>query len=260
MSTRTTPQKFTKHYPNTDACRAALANYRWLTELRTPLRSPRLLGTGPRHLEFEFVTGRPAHPADVASLARHLGDVHGCAFVTTLHNARLDEPLATANGHHIPDFLTHRVQALRRRLERRMVPEPTFDPDQAVALLYHTSRGPAAIYKDSNPRNFLLTAVGTVTVDFDDVSLAPFGYDLAKLIVTVAMTHGTLSRDAAQRALSAYNAAARHHCPALCPIGMTELRDWAEIHHVLTSGYLGKHGYRYSWHTLRAALADPSGE
>lgn len=259
MSTRIRPHRFTKHYPNTDACRTALANYQWLTRLQTPLRFPRLLGTGPRHLEFEFVAGRPAHPTDLVVLAGHLGDAHGAAFVTTLRGARLDEPLATADGHHIPDFLTHRVQILRRRLERRLVPQPAFTPDQVVALLHDASRGPAAIYKDSNPRNFLLTKAGVVTVDFDDVSLAPFGYDLAKLIVTLAMTHGHLPREAARHALRAYNTAAERRHPALGVIGMAGLSDWAEIHHVLTSGYLGRHGYRYSWHTLRAALAGHCG-
>ena len=42
--------------------------------------------------------------------------------------------------------------------------------------------GPAAFYKDANPRNFLITPAGhPVTIDFDDLTLAPFGYDLAKL-------------------------------------------------------------------------------
>jgi hypothetical protein len=31
-----------------------------------------------------------------------------------------------------------------------------------------------------------------VTIDFDDLTLVPFCYDLAKLIVTLAMTHGPI--------------------------------------------------------------------
>ncbi len=60
------------------------------------------------------------------------------------------------------------------------------------ALLHGACGGPAAFYKDANPRNFLITPAGPVTVDFDDLTLAPFGYDLAKLVVTLAMTYGAL--------------------------------------------------------------------
>ena len=123
-------------------------------------------------------------------------------------------------------------------------------------LLRDAAQGPVAIYKDCNPRNFLITTSGPVTVDFDQVSLAPFGYDLAKLVVTFAMTYGAVSRNAVEAALRAYQTAANRHHPGLCGIGMPELREGAEIHHILTSGYLGRHGYRHGWHTERAALSD----
>lgn len=251
--------RFTKRYPNTESCRTALANYRWLAGLGTPLRLPRLLGTDPFGNDFELVDGRPAEPADLAALATHLGDVHGAAFVTTLHRACLDEPFVTLEGHKVADFLSRRSEALRQRLAARSVPSPLFDARQARTILCAATRGPAAIYKDSNPRNFLITPAGTVTVDFDQVSLAPLGYDLAKLIVTLAMTHGVVSRETVGSALSAYNTAASRHDPALGGTGMPELRDWAEIHHILTSRYLGRHGYQHGWHTLRAALTEPGG-
>ena len=40
-------------------------------------------------------------------------------------------------------------------------------------------------------RNVLVTPSGPALVDFDDLTLAPFGYDLAKLVVSTAMTFGT---------------------------------------------------------------------
>ncbi|MDQ3151846.1 MAG: aminoglycoside phosphotransferase family protein [Actinomycetota bacterium] len=259
MTGRNVVRRFTKRYPNTQSCHTALANYRWLAGLGTPLRLPRLVGTDRCGIDFEFIEGRPAELADLIALAAHLGDVHGAAFVTTLHHARLDEPFITADGHQVPDFLSRRADMLRRRLDERVVPAPRFDADRATALLRAAARAPAVIYKDCNPRNFLITETGAVTLDFDQVSLAPVGYDLAKLIVTLAMTHGTVSRGTIESALSAYNTAASRHDPALGYTGMTELRDWTEIHHILTSRYLGRHGYRYGWHTQRAVLTELGG-
>ena len=70
------------------------------------------------------------------------------------------------------------------------------------------------------------------------------------------MTYGAVFRNAVEAALCAYKTAANRHHPGLCGIGVPELREWAEIHHILTSGYLGRHGYRHGWHTERAALND----
>ncbi len=91
---------------------------------------------------------------------------------------------------------------------------------------------------------------GPVTIDFDDLTLAPFGYDLAKLIVTLAMTYGPLPAARIAAALGAYNAATRH-CRRLIPVTWEELMDWAEIHHILTSRYLGRAGYPHGWHEVR---------
>lgn len=260
MTGRNAAHRFTKRYPNAESCRTAASNFRWLASLGTSLRLPRLLGAGSRHLDFEFVEGRPAGPADLAGLAAHLGDAHGTAFATMLHRAHLDEPFITPDDHLIPDFLSGRSDALRQLLDQRRVPSPQFGHQQATAILRHAARGPAAIYKDCNPRNFIVTSTGPVTVDFDQVTLAPFGYDLAKLVVTLAMTHGALPRERIDDALNAYNTAAHRHHRMLGVTAIPELREWAEIHHILTSGYLGQHGYRHGWHTLRASLTEHGGQ
>ena len=144
-------RRFIKRYPNTESCRTAEANYRWLADLGTPLRLPRVLTTRPPRIDFEFVPGRHARPGDLAALAAHLGDAHGAAFVTTLHCARLDEPFITADGHLIPDFLSRRTDALRQRLGEHIIPSPQFDPEQASAVLRHAAQAPAGDLQGLQP-------------------------------------------------------------------------------------------------------------
>jgi len=111
--------------------------------------------------------------------------------------------------------------------------------------------GPAAFYKDANPRNFLITPDGTpVTIDFDHLTLAPLGYDLAKLIVTTAMTHGPLPATGIAQALDAYNTAVRQHT-ATVPVTWDELMNWAEIHHILTTRYASDGRYPHLWNEVR---------
>lgn len=245
---------FIKHYPQPAACRTAAANYHWLATLGSTLRLPRLVAAGTCQLAFEYVHGRHAVPGDLVSLAGHLGDLHGVAHVKALHRAHLDTSYVAEAGHPIPDFLTPRLGVLRQRLADHVVPEPRLNLQQAIRLLEQATAGPAAIYKDANPRNFLLTRDGPVMVDVDDLTLAPFGYDLAKLVVTLAMTHGPIPRDDIHRALGAYNRATRRHDPELGRVTRAWLLAWAEIHHILTSPYLGRHGYHYGWHTPGPAI------
>jgi Ser/Thr protein kinase RdoA (MazF antagonist) len=249
--------RFTKRYATTHACLAAQAHYHWLSAHAGPLRMPRLLAAGSYHLDFEFVRGRYAVPADLELLADHLGDAHGAAWIATLHAARLDVQYPASDRLTITDFVTPRLAALRGRSRT----DPWCDPNQ----IEHTTGllqaavvdGPAAFYKDTNPRNILINdAYQAVTVDFDDLTLAPFGYDLAKLIVTLAMTHGRLPAVAVTRALDAYNAAAARHAGHLGYTSNAQLLDFADIHHVLTAPYLGRGGYRYPWPTVRPHLAD----
>jgi Ser/Thr protein kinase RdoA (MazF antagonist) len=112
--------------------------------------------------------------------------------------------------------------------------------------------GPTAFYKDANPRDFLITPDGIpITIDFDDLTLAPFGYDLAKLIVTLAMTHGPVPATAIAEALNAYNSAAASQHTALTLVTWDKLMDWAEIHHVLTARYAADGRYPYHWNQTR---------
>jgi hypothetical protein len=241
---------YLKSYGDNASRRRAEQNYQWLADLPGPIRLPRLLVSQGVHLGFEHISGRSAQPGDLIMLASHLGQVHAVAHATELRQARLAACFPAAPGYLIPSFPGRRLAAVTRELRSGRVPSPALSIGQAHRLLHGAYGDPAAFYKDANPRNFLITPDGPVTVDFDDLTLAPFGYDLAKLVVTLTMTYGPLSSGQITGALDAYNSASRQ------VLGRTlltwpQLMGWAEIHHILTSRYRGQGGYRYSWHELR---------
>jgi aminoglycoside/choline kinase family phosphotransferase len=95
-------------------------------------------------------------------------------------------------------------------------------------------------------RNILLTDHGVALVDFDDLTLAPFGYDLAKLIVSTGMTYGQLAPSLVADTLTAYNTRVGANA---CTIN--RLHRYAELHGSLTAPYLHRNGYRYPWPTVR---------
>jgi len=244
---------FAKRHPDPASAACAVANHRWLAGLGGPLRLPGLLATSDCVVHLEHAPGRHACPGDLLAVAGHLGDVHGWVHTQRLRRARLDTPHPVDGGHQLPDFLAGRLPALRRRLHEG-VPGTLLTPDSAERLLRDATAGPAAIYKDTNPRNLLIGRDGLIHVDTDDLTLAPFGYDLAKLIVTLAMTHGPLPPGAVDQALAAYNAAAVRHRHGLGLVTPSALLSWAEVHHALTGSYLGRHGYRHSWPSVREVV------
>jgi hypothetical protein len=160
-------------------------------------------------------------------------------------------PFRTSSGHVVPGFPDRRVDAVERELRSGYVPDAALTIDQAQRLLADAD-GPAAFYKDANPRNFLLTPAGNpVSIDFDDLTLAPFGYDLAKLVVSLAMTYGLLPMALVDNALTAYNTAKAAHSRDVPGVSWDELMDWAEIHHILTSRYAADGRYTYQWNEVR---------
>jgi Ser/Thr protein kinase RdoA (MazF antagonist) len=242
----------TKRYPDIVGRARAYANYQWLARLGSPLHLPALMpGSVPDTLVFEQIEGRHAQPSDLPMLAGHLGHMHATAYVRDLHRAQLGQPHRTPAGYELPSFPSRRQEAVTRELHTGTVCGARFTASRARLLIAHAD-GPAAFYKDANPRNFLITPTGnTVMVDFDDLTLAPFGYDLAKLIVTLAMTHGRVPEHYISAALHAYNLATASHCATLAPVRWHELMNWAEIHHILTSRYAADGRYHYSWDAAR---------
>ncbi|MGH3757256.1 hypothetical protein [Actinophytocola sp.] len=250
MTSRIDRDRFIKTYPSTQARAAAEHHYHWLTIHARPLRLPGLLRADGTSLEFIRVEGRHATPPDLVRIAAHLGDAHRAAWTSELHRARMDQPHPIDRGTTLSDFVSPRRDALNRCLDAGDLTDHDFDAVHAI--LATAVSQPVAFYKDTNPRNILITTAGhIVTVDVDDLTLAPFGYDLAKLIVTLAMTHGQLPDTLIHRALDAYNTAAARHGPRHGHVDLEHLSRYAALHHILTAPYIGRGGYRYPWPTVQ---------
>lgn len=246
MTTPDNGDSFVKTYPTEQARSTAERHYRWLAIHARPLVLPTLIAADGTSLEFTHIHGRHANPLDLVRIAAHLGDAHGAAWTSTLHAARMDQPHPCGPGETISDFVRPRLAALLRRHQADYIPEDDLHATKDIVTAAITE--PVAFYKDTNPRNILVTDQGhLVTVDVDDLTLAPFGYDLAKLIVTLAMTYGRLPHDLIGRALDAYNATAAVHSTSLGHVDLGRLSLYTTLHHALTAPYLGRGGYQHPW-------------
>lgn len=223
---------FIKHYPDPARGAAAARHLRWLEELDSGVRLPHLYPGTATHLMLEYLNGRQPEPGDLPQVAAVLGRLHGAAHARDLHAARLEQPYDTGAGPLIADFHTSRQQALKE-----------------VGIT--VTRRPVAFYKDANLRNFVITATGPAVVDFDDLTLAPFGYDLAKLVLSTAMTHGHLPPGLIDATVHAYNHAVTATGGPDHPCSLADLAAYAEVHHLLTARYFGRNGYRHPWDMVR---------
>lgn len=234
-----TPAVYVKHYADPARAVAAGPHLTWLAHLGSGVRLPHLHRGTATHLILEHLDGRPVQPADLEPVAAVLGRLHGTAYTRELHTAHLDRDYTTSTGLTIRRFPAGREHVLT-------------DADTGLTEL------PAALYKDCNLRNVVITADGPALVDFDDLTLAPFGYDLAKLIVSTAMTHGRPPANQIHAALHAYNRAVHDTgAPAACT--WPRFTRYTEIHHRLTARYVGRNGYQRPWPDVRPWPA-PSAE
>ncbi|RZB19314.1 phosphotransferase [Streptomyces sp. F001] len=237
---------FTKAYATEAKRVAAQRNHEWLRRHAKPMALPPITGSRARELTFAWADGRHAEPRDLERVARHLGLCHEAAWRSSLRRARLTTAYVS-DGHVIAGFVAPRAAALHQRLRAGYMASARA-LDAALTLLHRTADRPATFYKDTNPRNILIAPSGPpVTVDTDDLTLAPFGYDLAKLVVTLSMTYGPLPVALIEQALTAYNSAAATHHPQLSQTTLTQLMEYAELHGILTAPYLGRGGYRWPW-------------
>ncbi|MGW4463007.1 phosphotransferase [Micromonospora sp. NPDC004704] len=231
---------FVKPYEDPIRCATAAAHYRWLASLESGVRLPHLYAQHTRHLVFERLPGHTPKPVDLPRTAATLGRLHAAAYRHELHAAQLNQPHTSATGLVLPDFASP-----RRKVLHGAALATGLDP-VAIERVLDQPGLPVAFYKDPNLRNYLVDDEDIAVVDFDDLTLAPFGYDLAGLLVTSAMTHGRLDAQDVLRCLDTYNAASTPRST-----GLKDLQRYAELHHLLTLPYLGRNGYRYPWPTVR---------
>ncbi|MDR7303877.1 phosphotransferase [Haloactinomyces albus] len=241
------PARFIKRYRSPAEVDTALAHYRWLLSLGADVGLPRLLEHTPWTLEFEHVSGRAAELGDLPAVASALGRLHHTARQRGLAQAMANSRYITSDV-----ILDAFAGPRRRRLHELCAVQGAGAPlsHEAIgAWLDHAAMLPVALYKDANPRNVLVADYREpVLVDFDSLTLAPVGYDLAKLLVTTAMTGGDLPPRVVEETITAY---AQELPDTLDHSRRTELTVWAEFHHLLTLPYLGHHGYRYPWPAVR---------
>jgi len=238
---------FTKAYADPRTQQQALAHQRWVTQVNPDVPTPAVVGVRAGAIDFQHIEGRHAKPDDLDTVAHILGHQHATAHARELHAARLDTP-HTSGTLTIADFATGRRERLHQLLASGAVSEAPLQVETVDDWLRRAASLPTAFYKDANPRNFLLTDTAAVVIDFDSLTLAPFGYDLAKLIVSTTMTTGPLPGATIQRALDTYNSHPLRH--GLPPCTRPEFTAWCQFHEVLTAPYLGTNGYRF--HSRRA--------
>jgi Ser/Thr protein kinase RdoA (MazF antagonist) len=223
-----------KRYPSIAAARRAVANHRWLE--RSGLPVPALDGARGHEVAWRHVAGRHVETEDdLVRVAVALGRWHR-------HLAESGLPADRA----LPGFLVTRTAML----VRLHPPGAAISAADAACLRATVAGCPPSVYKDVNVRNILLDGDRVVHVDFDDLTLAPAGYDLAKLVISYAMTRG--ARGPVEEALRAYNDGA---VVELCTA--SAFMAWIELHHVLTHRYIADGPYTYSWAALRAQSDAP---
>ncbi|MEO5877939.1 MAG: phosphotransferase, partial [Streptosporangiaceae bacterium] len=231
---------WSKTYPTRTAAEAAAGNHTWISEVGQ-LTIPDLLHQNEREIVFAHISGQHVTPDDLTAVAGCLARFHAAAH-QHLTGARTNEPHQTSRGTILTGFSEHREQRLLDLLAAPSPPDTWLTSGRVRAWITHAAGLPAAVYKDANVRNFLLTP-SIVAVDFDTVTLAPLGYDLAKLLVSAAMTYGPLDAGLVSACLHTYNellsAAGLRNCTN------EQFSTWAEMNHVLTSPYIGRNGYRF---------------
>jgi hypothetical protein len=208
------------------------------------VRIPAIIRTRPTEIDFEHLEGHHSGPGDILLTADLLGHQHATAYARELHAARLDTRHCI-NGITISDFTHSRRGRIHQAFASGTVTDSLLTPATADQWLAHAATLPAALYKDANPRNFLIDGTRVAVIDFDSLTLAPFGYDLAKLIVTTTMTTGPLPDNTINLALDTYNRHPRSLGIPTC--SLSEFAAWTEFHHILTQPYLGTNGYQFAW-------------
>lgn len=231
-----------KEYETPSAARAAALNHAWLRAMG--LNVPQLAAWTPasRRLCLGYVGGASPVGLDELSVAvEQIGAWHGAVAGHLSDTA--GSALVLGPGVEISPFMPTRIDALTASATGY---GQVIAPDDLSRIASVVSRSRPSVYKDMNVRNVLVDGGTVWHVDFDDLTLAPAGYDLAKLLLSWAMTHGR--RPPMSQLIATYNGAARG---GLC--SYEELALWMELNDVLTRRYRSTNRYVHSWSEMRTA-------
>ncbi len=235
---------YTKSYPTVSRLNRALQNHLWLKELRTcQLAEVSAVDRADARVELGWVHGRHPRLDDVDRVCRELGRFHGTLLTEALA-PRLAE---------LPGFAESRVDALAAAMGNFSAPAQMRENVERFVLLCDQQL-PQAIYKDSNLRNLVIEDETVTHLDYDDLTRAPIGYDLAKFLLSVSLTFGVSPPiDAALAAYcdSAAVAGAERQLLGVPP-GMVEAM--LEINWLLTAPYAGANGYIHAHKTRRSVV------
>ena len=229
-----------KDYVSDDHLRRSIVHHAWVVETDLAVPALRHVDVIGRRLAFERLPGRHAVASDdLALVAADLGRWHARLARRELVNVEADASLPIDGGE-LHGFLAVRAEPLSGANAPGAIVTPADIPTLAALAAGATT----GVYKDVNVRNVLLDGGVVRHVDVDDVTLAPAGYDLGKLLLSWAMTHGR--RPAIEDVLDCYNTAAGQE---LCD--REHLAVWLELHYVLTYRYRAAGHYAHGWPSLR---------
>jgi hypothetical protein len=229
-----------KRYASREALVAAADHVHWMK--RTGLRVCDVTATDTDRLELElaWVDGTSvAGDDDLVAIAVQLGQWHRRLATRELRKQTINAS-HRSHGVSLCGFI-----GPRRRILERLLPEAADHRQLANAVSSAMERSKVTVYKDANVRNVVMTAGGPCHVDPDQLGLAPGGYDLAKLLVSSAMTTG--QRPGVEAALRAYNGAF-----GAIACDQADMAIWLELHDLLTARYVGRH-YAHRWRDVRTA-------
>lgn len=230
-----------KSYRSAEALRRCVANHAALMGLRAPVPPIAEIDVDAGWVRFEWIDGRhPGSDAELHLTVRALGKLDRRVMAAA---GKLDRRVAS-----LEPFWPRRAQILHQRIASTAGALLTADDVEQLRRL--AAALPLALYKDTNCRNVLLGADDAVwLVDFDDLTLAPVGYDLAKLIVSVAMTQAR--RPDLDSLTATYVDALQ---APIDPNSFTpSVLAWCAMHDVLTARYIGHNGYRARWPEVMTA-------
>ncbi|MQB08167.1 hypothetical protein DXT91_29470 [Agrobacterium tumefaciens] len=147
-------------------------------------------------------------------------------------------------------FDSSRLEAYSRGLKYIVDQSNWLTASNFIRVLKHFSGTSSNLYKDSNVTNFINYNGGAFIIDFDTITLAPFGYDFAKLLLTDAVKSHSLEQQRVAGALMQYR-----WTPACGALSANLMLMFMDIHWIMAQPFRRKNSYQVDWAVLRPQMA-----